>query len=59
MVRIRWTDQSLDDVDSICKYIARDSKHYAHLFAIQVFEKVKPLKEFPQYGKIANHPWQL
>lgn len=52
MARIRWTDQSLDDIDNICEYIARDSQHYARLFAIQIFAKVKPLKDMPLLGKV-------
>jgi toxin ParE1/3/4 len=52
MARIRWTDQSLDDIESICEYIARDSRHYAHLFANQIFEKAKMLKDIPFLGKV-------
>lgn len=31
MVKVSWTDQALDDLDSICLFIARDSLQYAKL----------------------------
>ena len=41
MARLRWTPQALDDIEAICKFIARDSDHFAHLFANKLFEKAK------------------
>lgn len=32
MVRIEWTERSLEDLNEIHEYIARDSKSYANLF---------------------------
>lgn len=31
MVEINWTDQALEDIESIAMYIFRDSKKYAAL----------------------------
>lgn len=38
MVKVTWTDQSLEDLDAICLFIARDFLEYAKLFAIRVLE---------------------
>ena len=52
MVKITWTDQALDDLDSICLFIARDSLHYAKLFAIRAFETTDKLEMFPRLGRV-------
>jgi plasmid stabilization system protein ParE len=52
MARLRWTPQALDDIEAICKFMARDSAHFAHLFANKVFEKAKTLEAFPDAGRI-------
>ena len=52
MARLRWTPQALDDVEAICKFIARDSNHFAHLFANKVLEKAKTLEAFPHAGRV-------
>ena len=52
MARLRWTPQALDDIEAICKFIARDSDYFAHLFANKVFEKAKTLEAFPNAGRI-------
>jgi plasmid stabilization system protein ParE len=48
MVKVTWTDQALDDLDSICLFIARDSLQYAKLFAIRAFEATDRLELFPK-----------
>ena len=52
MARIIWTSLALDDVEAICEFIARDSNHYAQLFANKVIEKVNILDSFPNAGRI-------
>ena len=52
MARLRWTPQALDDIEAICKFIARDSNHFAHLFANKIFEKAESLGSFPNAGRI-------
>lgn len=52
MVRIAWTNQALNDIDSICEFIAKDSSHYARIFASKVFDSVERLKEFPTSGRV-------
>ncbi|MBI4652101.1 type II toxin-antitoxin system RelE/ParE family toxin [Candidatus Desantisbacteria bacterium] len=52
MAKIKWTPQSLDDIDAVSNFIARDSVYYAQTFAVEVFETVEHLKLFPESGRI-------
>ncbi|HAI69242.1 MAG TPA: type II toxin-antitoxin system RelE/ParE family toxin [Gammaproteobacteria bacterium] len=51
MVRIVWTPQSLEDIEAICQFIARDAPRYAQLFATRVFNATDRLKIFPESGR--------
>jgi len=52
VAKVRWTAQALDDLDSVCAYIARDAPHYALLFASDIFEAADHLAQFPRLGRI-------
>ena len=59
MVRIEWTERSLEDLNEVHDYIARDSKNYAHLFVKKIYETVQKLKDFPNIGRVVpevNNP---
>jgi plasmid stabilization system protein ParE len=40
MVEIRWTEQSLEDIDNIAQYIANDSLKYAEIQVQDFFDSV-------------------
>ena len=50
MAKIKWTPQSLEDIDTIADFIARDSSYYAGLFIVKVFEAVERLELFAESG---------
>ena len=52
MVRISWTLQSLDDIDNIAEFIAKDSVKYAKIQVNRFFDNVEILKKYPKYGRI-------
>ncbi|MFW9989388.1 MAG: type II toxin-antitoxin system RelE/ParE family toxin [Candidatus Odinarchaeota archaeon] len=52
MVQIEWTERSLEDLNEIRDYIARDSKSYANLFIRKIYNTVQKLKEFPNMGRV-------
>lgn len=52
MAKIKWTPQSLDDIEAIANFIARDSDYYAQMFTISVFEVAERLELFPESGRI-------
>ena len=52
MAQVRWTPQAADDLQAITEFIAKDSPQYASLFAINVFNAVERLVDFPESGRI-------
>ena len=47
-----WSEEALEDIDSIATYIEKDSSVYAKAVVSKVFEKVEMLKDFSQMGRI-------
>jgi len=52
MAEVRWTPQAAEDLEAVTEFIAKDSPHYASLFAINVFHAVERLVDFPESGRI-------
>ncbi len=52
MAEIKWSPQSLEDIETIANFIARDSSYYARMFTIKVFESVDRLELFPESGRV-------
>jgi toxin ParE1/3/4 len=52
VAQVTWTDQALDDLDAICRFIARDAPRYATLFAERVFQATDRLAQFPRVGRV-------
>jgi addiction module RelE/StbE family toxin len=52
MARVRWTPQSLNDIEHIAEYIARDSQVYASIQTERFFEAVKVLEDQIKAGRI-------
>ena len=51
-MRIDWSDQSLEDIEEIRRYIARDSPVYAEAFVARIFEAAERLINHPLSGRI-------
>jgi plasmid stabilization system protein ParE len=47
MAKVIWSPGSLDDIDSIAKYISKDSVYHASLFIDRLFEATDRLKQQP------------
>jgi addiction module RelE/StbE family toxin len=52
VIRIVWSDQSLEDIEDIRRYIQRDSHVYAEMFVDRVFESVERLINYPLSGRV-------
>jgi len=52
LAEVVWTEQALEDLDAICRFIARDALSAAKLFAFKTFEASDALAEFPQMGRM-------
>jgi plasmid stabilization system protein ParE len=46
-----WSPSSLDDIDSIAAYIARDSVYHAALFIDRLFKATDRLAQHPHSGR--------
>ena len=52
MAKLIWSPESLDDIESIAEYIARDSKFYADSTVNKIFEAAQPLTSHPKMGRV-------
>ena len=51
-IKIIWSQESLDDIESIASYIEKDSIHYANSVVKSIFSKVEILLDFPLLGRV-------
>ena len=54
MVTVKWTKNSLEELDEIAKYISRDSPKFAKILVNQIFETARHLEQFPKLGRIVT-----
>ena len=52
MGKIIWAPSALDDIESIARYIERDSVDQAALFVTRIIEMTDHLEEFPESGRV-------
>ena len=52
MTRLRWSPRSVDDLEAIHDFIARDSSRYAELVSRRIVAATESLIEFPEIGRI-------
>jgi len=50
--KIRWSPRATRHFEEICNYIARDSEHYAKLFAKKIISIIKDIPRFPKFGRM-------
>ena len=51
-LKIIWSQDALEDIDSIANYIEKDSVTYAKIVVRNIFSKVTILPDFPLIGKV-------
>ncbi|KAF0144125.1 MAG: plasmid stabilization system [Nitrospirae bacterium] len=49
---IKWSPRAASHFEDICDYIAKDSRHYASLFAKKIVSIIKTIPQFPKAGRI-------
>lgn len=54
MVQINWTIQAVEDLESIARYISRDSQKYARLQIVKIRLRTKILSSHIHAGKIVE-----
>ena len=50
--KLRWHPEAVNDLEAICRYIAKDSQNYAILFAEKIFSIAERISRFPLSGRI-------
>lgn len=48
---IEWSEEALEDIESIAAYIEKDSPAYARSVVSKFFEKADLIKEFTELGR--------
>jgi len=51
MVRVKWTNNTLEELDDIAIFISKDSPKYAKILMNQIFEMASHLEQFPKLGR--------
>ncbi len=52
MVTVKWTPQSISDINAIAEYISRDSVRYASLFVEKIFDQESMFQVSVRIGRI-------
>ncbi len=50
-IELEWSEEALEDIESIATYIEKDSPAYAKSVVSKFFEKAEILKEFTKAGR--------
>lgn len=51
-IKLEWSNEALEDIESIATYIEKDSPVYAKSVVSKFFEKAEIIKDFTQLGRI-------
>lgn len=51
-IQLEWSNEALEDIESIATYIEKDSPIYAKSVVSKFFEKAEIIKDFVQLGRI-------
>jgi addiction module RelE/StbE family toxin len=51
-IKLEWSEEALEDMESIATYIEKDSPTYAKSVVSKFFEKAEVLKDFTELGRI-------
>ena len=49
--KLEWSEEALEDIESIATYIEKDSPIYAKSVVLKFFEKAETLQEFSELGR--------
>jgi toxin ParE1/3/4 len=51
-LKVVWSPEAIEDVDSIGEYIGRDSEFYARAVTTKIIEMGRNIERFPRVGRI-------
>ena len=50
--KLKWSEEAIEDIESIASYIEKDSPHYAKVVVSKIFEKAELLQSFSKIGRV-------
>lgn len=50
-IKLEWSEEALEDIESVATYIEKDSPAYAKSVVSKFFEKAEILQEFTELGR--------
>ena len=51
-LKVRWSPEAVEDVESIADYIGRDSQFYARATVSKIIDFSRSISKFPQIGRM-------
>jgi plasmid stabilization system protein ParE len=51
-LKVVWSPEAAEDLESVSEYIARDSLSYASAVTTDILAKCRHLQEFPRIGRV-------
>ena len=51
-IKVKWSIEAVEDLESIAEYINRDSKHYAQATVSKIIDFSRSVGKFPKMGRI-------
>lgn len=51
-IKLEWSNEALEDIESIATYIEKDSPVYARSVVFKIFEKAEIIRDFIELGRI-------
>ena len=51
-IQLEWSNEALEDIESIATYIEKDSPVYAKSVVFKIFEKAEIIRDFTELGRI-------
>jgi toxin ParE1/3/4 len=51
-LRLAWSPEAIEDIESIASHIERDSQWYAKAIASKIVETAETIPDFPEIGRI-------
>lgn len=52
MVKVRWTQRAVDDLEQIYKFISQESLHFASAEILKILDCEELIREHPNSGRI-------
>jgi plasmid stabilization system protein ParE len=51
-LKVVWSPEAIEDVESIAQYIGRDSEFYARAVAARIIQMARSIEGFPWMGRV-------